>query len=212
MGWTSYHAIYYKNGNVDRKRECDAYFEEGLNRGHFKIVKSAMVGSVYYAAVQSLRRYVGKDDNGNSIYEPIPENEVDIWAAVFLTSVNNKDYYNFYYKDMDESVGPCECKCPSSILNLLSDTENQQALQWRQKCREYNEAANAKRKNPYSLNKLPIGSSITFECPFNSNCGVKKGDRITLSKVMNCGKAVWSDGVYKWKRTLIPAEYQVLSA
>lgn len=26
MGWTSYHASYYKNGKVDRKAECDAYF------------------------------------------------------------------------------------------------------------------------------------------------------------------------------------------
>ena len=37
MGWTSQHADYYKKGTIDRKRECDAYWEEGLNKGHFKI-------------------------------------------------------------------------------------------------------------------------------------------------------------------------------
>lgn len=56
MGWTSYHADYYKNGTVDRKSECDSYWEEGLNRGYFKIEKSVMKGSVYYAAITPLQR------------------------------------------------------------------------------------------------------------------------------------------------------------
>ena len=55
MGWTSYHATYYKrNGSIDRKAECDAYFLEGLNRGHYEVLKSAVVGSVCYAAVRNL--------------------------------------------------------------------------------------------------------------------------------------------------------------
>ena len=48
MGWTSYHANYYKNGTIDRKRECDNYFD----KGNCKILKSAMVGSTYYAAIK----------------------------------------------------------------------------------------------------------------------------------------------------------------
>ena len=52
MGWTEYQASYfYKNGQINRKAECDAYFEEGLNRGHYKVLKSTLKGSVYYAAV-----------------------------------------------------------------------------------------------------------------------------------------------------------------
>ena len=48
MGWTSYHATHYsKTGTIDRKAECDGYFMEGLNRGHYRVEKSAMVGSVY---------------------------------------------------------------------------------------------------------------------------------------------------------------------
>ena len=55
MGWTSYHAQYYtKSGRVDRKRECDAYWLEGLNAGHFAVVKSSMVGATYYAAIRPL--------------------------------------------------------------------------------------------------------------------------------------------------------------
>ena len=29
MGWASYRAEYYKNGKIDRKAECDAYFLDG---------------------------------------------------------------------------------------------------------------------------------------------------------------------------------------
>ena len=43
MGWTSFNAQYYKNGTVDRKKECDEYWEGGLNKGHFKVLKSAMI-------------------------------------------------------------------------------------------------------------------------------------------------------------------------
>ena len=96
MGWTSYHATYYKrNGSIDRKAECDAYFLEGLNRGHYEVLKSAVVGSVYYAAVRNLKRYVGRDENGNYIYEDAVNEPVR--AAVFLTQTDSKDYFNFYY-------------------------------------------------------------------------------------------------------------------
>ena len=100
MGWTGYHATHYKNGKVDRKAECDAYFMEGLNRGHFNVLKSSMVGSTYYAAVSPLKKSNGKDDNGNYIYVDIPENERIVFGVVFLTSTDAKDYYNFSYKDM----------------------------------------------------------------------------------------------------------------
>ena len=116
MGWTSYHATNYKNGRIDRKAECDAYFMGGLNKGNYNVKKSAMVGSVYYAAIENLKRYAGKDENGNAIREDVPENERETWAAVFLTTTDMKDYFNFGYKDMDETCGPCEDKCPVSIL------------------------------------------------------------------------------------------------
>ena len=151
MGWTSYHATHYKNGSVDRKAECDAYFLEGLNRGHFRVEKSTMVGSVYYAAVTSLTKYIG-----NNHYEELPIGEQYTFAVVFLTVVNNKDYYNFSYKDMDESYGPFYYDCPESILKLVSPTTNECALEWREKCREHNR----KRK---LLKKLPVGTVIEFE-------------------------------------------------
>ena len=155
MGWTSYHASHYKNGKVDRKAECDAYFEEGLNQGWYRIVKSAMVGNTYYAAVQSLRRYVS-DGKGNRTEVDVPEAERTTWAAVSLTHVDNKEYFNFSYKSMSENEGPAESKCPASILKLLSETEDEWAKAWRERCHTH-----AKEKSsPNSLSKLPVGTKI----------------------------------------------------
>ena len=118
MGWTGYCATHYKNGKIDRKAECDAYFMEGLNRGNFKVLKSTMKGAVYYAAIQNMVKYDGKDENGEDIYTPIDNGKV--WAAIFLTSVENS---MFYYKNMDETYGPDYYDCPKSILNLLTPSQ-----------------------------------------------------------------------------------------
>lgn len=154
MGWTSYHANhYYKNGTINRKAECDAYFTKGLNESHFAVVKSTMKGSVYYAAVKTLLRLTN-----NNKYEPIPESEQKIWAVVMLTSTNAKDYYNFSYKIIDETCGPCETECPESILRLLSGTDNEYALNWRNRCYENIQ----KKKEKKTLATLPIGTKIQY--------------------------------------------------
>ena len=126
MGWTSYRPTYFKpNGQVDRKAECDAYFMGDCNKGYYNVKKSAMVGSTYYAAVEKVYEKV----DGKDVY--IPENERTTWAAIFLTSVENGE---FFYKDMDETSGPYNCDCPKGILKLLSPTDNEWALAWRENC------------------------------------------------------------------------------
>ena len=182
MGWTSQHADYYKKGIVDRKRECDAYWEEGLNRGHFKVLKSAMVGSTYYAAVQVLKEYVGKE-NEVDIYKDIKNGP--IFCVIFLTSVDMKDYYNFSYKPMDETMGPYQYKCPISILKLLPETDNEYAKEWRRKCYEQHD----RNKNPNSLNKLPVGTVIKVIMPFDTR-RCKEGQEVYLVKEDKIGKRI----------------------
>lgn len=184
MGWTSYRATHYKwvgkgikrSYVVDRKAECDAYFMEGLNRGYYDVLKSSMVGSVYYAAVKPLQRY-SKDDDGNEIIVDIPTNEQKVFGAVFLTSTDSKDHFNFSYKDMDESYGPCYYDCPKGILDLLTPTDNEYANNWRAKCREQLE----KKKNPNALSKLPEYTVIKVVLPFDTQRH-SKGDELTLTK------------------------------
>ena len=159
MGWISYHATYYKNGRIDRKAECDGYFLEGLNAGWNRVLKSTMFGSVYYAAVEPLKRYGKKQADGMRPVEDIPEAERRVIGVVLLTSTNANDYHNFFYKVMDESMGPVESECPESILKLLSPTDSEWANEWRGRCRE-----NAKRKkSPDTLNNLPVGAVIRFK-------------------------------------------------
>lgn len=145
MGWTSYEATYFKkNGDIDRKAECDAYFMRD-NAGHYKVLKSSMKGTVYYAAVTTLTKYIGKDENGKSMYESIPEDKQEVWAAVFLTRTEEGRY--FHYKDQDETAGPCEDHCPKCILDLLSDTDHELALDWRKRCRKNIQKSNKLSKN-----------------------------------------------------------------
>lgn len=190
MGWTSYHATHYKNGKVDRKAECDAYFLEGLNRGHYEVVKSTMRGAIYYAAVKHLVKYAGRDEDGKSIYEPLSKEDQITFAAVFVTSVDNNDYYNFSYKDMEESMGPCYYDCPVSILNVLSPTDSEFANNWREACRQKAKGANKLLRN------LPVGARIQVIMPFDTRL-YKKGERVELQKYkLAYGNAFWRTATY----------------
>lgn len=161
MGWTSYEAKYFnKSGTINRKKECDAYFEEGLNSGYYKVMKSSIKGSIYYAAIKGLKRYkkdefgkIEKDDFGKEIVEAIPNKEQVIFGVVFRTAVSGTK--TFYYKPITEDMGPCYYDCPKNILDILSPTENKTALEWRDKC--------YKKISKPSLGKLPIGTKIKFE-------------------------------------------------
>ena len=185
MGWTSYHATHYKNGKIDRKAECDAYFLEGMNRGFYEVLKSSMVGSTYYAAVRPLKKGCS---SGNYIYVNIPKEEQRVFAVVFLTSTNMKDYYNFAYKDMDESCGPYQCDCPKGILDLLTPTESEYANEWREACYENL----AQKKNPNALNKLPVGTVIKVVMPFDTKY-FNQGQEVKLKK---CKK--WNSNRTEW--------------
>ena len=56
MGWTGcWPKFYDKNGRVDRKQECDALLHWEDNNGVRRVLKSAMVGTTYYAAVEHIK-------------------------------------------------------------------------------------------------------------------------------------------------------------
>lgn len=174
MGWMWYAATHYKNGKVDRKAECDAYFMEGLNRGFYQVLKSSMVGKIYYAAVKPLKRCT---DNG---YEDIPEEKQEVFAAIFITAVDSRSNFDFGYKDMDETCGPFYNDCPKGILDLLSPTENENALAWRKACRE-----NRKRNNQFS--SMPDGSVLYAHFPWDTSYH-RKGEVVRLVKQIPYGR------------------------
>lgn len=136
MGWTNYNATHFKpNGSIDRKAECDKQFHTT-----HEVVKSAMNGSTYWAAIRDL-----KDGR--------------IWPVCILTRTtrNSPEYYSFWYKDIPATDGH---GCPGLVLNALPvySGEDQSIEEWKAKCREIN----AHRNGPDSLRNLPVGSIIEF--------------------------------------------------
>ena len=118
-------------------------------------------------------------------------------VPIFITSTCMKDYYNFGYKDMDETMGPGDCDCPKSIIALLSETDNEYALYWRQKCLD---RCNGKPK----LSKLPIGTVIEFQ---------RNGETVRLIKhkpAYQFKTPFWWDGTHYVKKKYIPNDFIII--
>lgn len=94
--------------------------EKGRTNG-LRVLQSAMVDHVYYAACQSY----DADATGRT------------FAVICLTKSNPRarDGLTFGYKDMTETMGPYNYGCPARILDLLSPTDNEYAKAWRGMCR-----------------------------------------------------------------------------
>lgn len=143
MGWTTY---YVPDVKIDRLAECRKVF--GREPSWATIVKDALVGDVYYAAMRSTK--TGK-----------------VWALVALTDAEN---YEFGYKDMDETVGPCCYECPNSILDLLSPTDSDYAKEWRANCR-----ANKNKRKPTKQEKDPLDELRSY-LGYGFSSGVETGE------------------------------------
>lgn len=173
MGWTWQCAKFYdRKGNIDRKSECDDLYtwnnEETGDK--CRVLKSAMVGATWYGACERTR----------------PNQNPYVFAGVCLTSVDSREYCNFGYKDMDESMGPCEHDCPLSILKLLSHRDDEWAVEWRTACRNNAAKKAAVKKDPNGLRNLPLGAKIIVQ---------KQGIPLELGKAIIHGhkRPVWVD-------------------
>ncbi len=106
------------------------------------------------------------------------------WSRVFYAAVRyNDDQPNagqvfalvvlmqraggtFYYKEMDDTMGPAEDSCPDNILDLLTPTDSQWSNEWRERCRKYNATKAA-------AGKVTPGQVVTFTEPFEFTNGMK---------------------------------------
>lgn len=190
MGWDYGHATHYKKGGViDRKAEVDEHYNWSSDETKAELVRSCMVGSTYYGAV----RITNLLTDVSSIH-----------AVVVLTHTESRSYFNFGMKSMSESMGPCEYDCPASILNLLSETDSDWAIEWRERCRKRIE----EKKSPHALKNLPVGSVIRFE-----HCG-KTIELLKHPAAYQFKRPFWynSDDNTYMPASRIPATYEVVSA
>ena len=159
MGW-SY--VYSLNGHKTPKAYLDAQFTFESDHRRLAVLDSAAKLGTYYAAVESVDKATG---------------EREVLAAVCLTQYRKqgfKDGTVFGYKDMDETMGPCESECPVRILDLLTPTTSVYANEWRERCRER------------ATKRMPkIGEAFTLATPLRFTDGavlskfrsVKNGNR-----------------------------------
>lgn len=162
MGWTHcFRSAYsvWKNGSetmppASRQKEIDRMLtweqkdEAGNILATHRVIKSAMVGSVYYAAVTTEK----------------PGKDMEVWAAVFLTCGRVKhDGCIWGYKDMDETMHPYYYDCPASILALLTPTDSKCANEWREGCRRKIAERAERRKNGPKPLYAPKGVTITAQ-------------------------------------------------
>ena len=115
MGWTFVHK--------EKDKTILEFFKGEFNGEHSKVVDCAVVNlKTAYLAYEITR----------------PDKPRQVVGIVCLLDYVPKDWFNFGYKDVEESMGPCECDCPEKILKQLTSDDlnpiSDWASKWRQKC------------------------------------------------------------------------------
>jgi hypothetical protein len=108
------------------------------------LASSCPLNRTYYAAVQEMT-----DGRGGEVFAII---------CKVSWNPNSRSGEQFGYKDMTESMGPCEDNCPQHILDLLTPTDKEYAIDWRRRC-----AANHRLR----ARKIDDGDRIRLETPVN---------------------------------------------
>jgi hypothetical protein len=154
MGWLFMKSL---KGHSGPRQYLDAQFTYDRPDHTSKVLRSALIGMrVYYAAVEHVLTADGARD---------------VWALICLVrySPRDREGYIFGYKDMSESMGPYECDCPESILDLLTPTEKAYAVNWRGKCR-----TRAASRRAISQKPTPRpGQTIVFDEPISFRNGMR---------------------------------------
>ncbi|AVL51236.1 hypothetical protein CEP88_00305 (plasmid) [Roseobacter denitrificans] len=122
-------------------------------------------GSVWYLAVEVTLKTGTAEPHGYTV----DALRRYVFAAVILT---RRAQGEWCYKDMEESMGPCEAQAPHKLLDLLSPTTKDYALAWRERCK-----ASARR----SARKIAHGDTIQLAEPLTFNDGITR-DTFTVQR------------------------------
>ena len=134
MGWTSYH----REKDAESNRE---HFAAMFDK-HYEIIADGTVDSVFYAAVCDHRT-----------------GEVSAFIAL-IRWTQGAD--NFAYKGFGEASLPFYYKAPAKVLDALTPTTNEYALEWRAACRLHHEQHAFLRKLLKPGTKIRLRDPLTF--------------------------------------------------
>lgn len=129
---------------------------------------------------------------------PVTGEKITFVCLFLMAGGGGRDENRWGYKDIDESMGPCELDCPLSVLDAtpLHDPENSQyAVQWRERVRAYHAEMADKRK---------LKSGIGPGCIVQLKRGCKPGFMKLLEKSRT---ATWSAISENGCRFRLPSRY-----
>ena len=131
MGWTSV--------NKPKGMSLDEFFDK-----EFKCDSLKLIGKGY---TKNLSEY----------YRACYNVERGVYFALVCKIHFGKGYYNFSYKDMDESENPYFYNCPKRIMDIIERSEpvNDMSKEWRMKVHKVLDT------------KLTKGKVITFKKPID---------------------------------------------
>lgn len=148
MGWTT-----MAMPREGARAYLDTLYSWSDDQRRHKVIDSSLVGGrEYYTAVETTT---------------IASGERTVFAGVALVSISRRHGEEFGHKDMSEDMGPFYYNCPLRILDRLTETNNEQALTWRAKCREAAALRSASNKGP----KLAAGQRVRFAEPIKFSNG-----------------------------------------
>ena len=173
MGWISLHLSKGESAKayLDNVYGGIIYDKSGEPIIEHKILKSVLVNfREYYCALSIVDNRTGSKR---------------VIAGVAKIEYNNKDYYDFSYKAMDETSGPFLYNCPESVFNLLTETDNEFAIEWREKQKKIIDQKKI-------LSSMTPGSEIFF----------KMNEQSETRVLTKCGK-IWTDGFYRYRTSIL---------
>lgn len=138
MGWWGKYYGYPLKGKerIDGVIAEDGYNSESETH-KWEVVDSALRGTTVYLAVRRTEKATGNSE---------------VYAVVALTRNDNG---HFMVKTMDETMLPYYYGAPKHLLDKLTPTQNESALEWRKKCEEA--------RKPSELSKLPLGTKLRLK-------------------------------------------------
>ncbi len=177
MGWT-----FMRSRGKDRITIIRELLDYDTDTYTQEIIDHAAVGTTVYLLVKRTPKGTWEP---NSTYI----NDTDgsfRWIAVFLTRYA-RDACDFGYKDMEESMGPNESRCPlrlitraSSLRNADPAVEGHYAARWRARCQNFRDQQTRKAK-------LENGTVLRFASPITFADGYQ-GDVFTVAITQRRGR------------------------